>query len=74
MAEYPSTSVVLLPTVVRGATSRKVTQMWESLGILSWGIDWESTTVVDLGLPAIIFLRPDNLTSRLDPCLLVVLW
>ena len=26
-----------------------------------------------LGLPAIIFLRPDNLTSRLDPRVLVVL-
>ena len=22
----------------------------------------------------IIFLRPDNLTSRLDPCMMVVLW
>ena len=26
-----------------------------------------------LGLPAIIFLRPDNLTSLLDPCMMVVL-
>ena len=26
-----------------------------------------------LGLPAIIFLCPDNLTSRLDPCMMVVL-
>ena len=25
------------------------------------------------GLPAIIFLRPDNLTSRLDPCMMVFL-
>ena len=38
-----------------------------------WADDW-STTAVDLGLPAIIFLRPDNLTSRLDPRLMIVLW
>jgi len=48
--------------------------MRKVMGLPSCGADDWSTTAVDLGLPAIIFLRPDNLTSRLDPRLMIVLW
>ena len=38
-----------------------------------WGQSGGYSYAPALGLPAIIFLRPDNLTSRLDPCMMVVL-